>query len=267
MARVRCSTRHASSTLATGLGHHDMNLGQQDTTHAPRTTTDPRDHLPKWLQFALIGLIVYSTAMVALETMPELAPYTEWFSLSETIVVVLFTIEYFTCWIFSEDRLRYPFRLMNLIDLAAILPFYLSFGSGFTVLRSLRLIRLLRLLKLARYNGAMHLLSEAFRRVGPELAMTGMLVAIAIFIAACALYFAEHDAQPDVYSSIPASMWWAITTLTTVGYGDVYPQTAVGRIVAACIMLCGIGLVAIPSGLLASAMTEILREQRRSRGG
>jgi voltage-gated potassium channel len=254
------------ASLAIRLGHEDMNLGHQDHTQAHTTAADPRDHLPKWLQFALIGLILYSTATVALETMPELSQYAEWFTISETVVVILFTIEYFTCWIFSGDRLRYPFRFMNLIDLAAILPFYLSFGAGFTVLRSLRLVRLLRLLKLARYNGAMQLLSEAFRRVGPELAMTGMLVTIAIFIAASALYFAEHDAQPEVYSSIPASMWWAITTLTTVGYGDVYPQTVVGRIVAAGIMLCGIGLVAIPSGLLASAMTEILRERRQSRG-
>jgi voltage-gated potassium channel len=92
--------------------------------------------------------------------------------------------------------------------------------------------------------------------------MTGFVAAIAVVVAASALYFAEHDAQPEIYSSIPASLWWAVVTLTTVGYGDVYPQTVVGRIIGAFIMFCGIGLVAVPSGLLASAMTEIMAERR-----
>jgi voltage-gated potassium channel len=106
-----------------------------------------------------------------------------------------------------------------------------------------------RLFKLARYSQAIRLLGEAFRRVGPELAMTGFVAAIAVVVAASALYFAEHDAQPEIYSSIPASLWWAVVTFTTVGYGDVYPQTVVGRIIGAFIMFCGIGLVAVPSGL------------------
>ena len=229
--------------------------------------SDPRDNLPKWLQFCLVGLILYSTVMVALETVPDLSDYWPLFHISEVVVVILFTIEYVTCWFLSENRRQYPLRPMNIIDLLAILPFYLSLGTSFAVLRSLRLLRMLRLLKLARYSRAIQMLGEAFRRVGPELVMTGLVATVAIFIAASALYFAEHDKQPEVYSSIPASMWWAITTLTTVGYGDIYPRTIAGRIVAACIMLCGIGLVAIPSGLLASAMTEILRERRQSRGG
>jgi voltage-gated potassium channel len=108
----------------------------------------------------------------------------------------------------------------------------------------------------------MKLLGEAFRRVGPELLMTGIVAAIAVVISASMLYFAEHEKQPQFYTSIPATLWWAITTLTTVGYGDVYPQTIIGRIFAGFIMVCGIGLVAVPSGLLASAMTGILHERR-----
>ncbi len=225
-------------------------------------SSDPRDSFPRWLQLGIILLIVYSTVMIALETMPELQGYWLLFHVSETVVVILFTIEYVTCWYLSDDRVRYVFKPMNVVDLAAILPFYLALGTGFAVLRSLRLLRMFRLFKLTRYSRAVKLLSEAFRRVGPELLMTAIVAAIAIVIAASALYFAENEKQPEFYSSIPATLWWAITTFTTVGYGDVYPQTLAGRIVAAFIMLSGIGLVAVPSGLLASAMTEILQERR-----
>ena len=103
--------------------------------------SDPRDNLPKWLQFCLVGLILYSTVMVALETVPDLSDYWPLFHISEVVVVILFTIEYVTCWFLSENRRRYPLRPMNIIDLLAILPFYLSLGTSFAVLRSLRLLR------------------------------------------------------------------------------------------------------------------------------
>ncbi len=166
---------------------------------------DPRDNFPRWLQVTIIGLIVYSTVMIMLETVPELQDYWPVFQASEVVVVVLFTIEYLVSWWLSSDRRRFPFRFMNLIDLAAILPFYLSLGTGFTVLRSLRLFRMFRLFKLARYSQAVRLLSEAFRRVGPELVMTGIIAAIAIVISASALYFAEHDEQPEHYTKHPGN--------------------------------------------------------------
>lgn len=227
---------------------------------------DPRDNFPRWLQVTIIGLIVYSTVMIMLETVPELEDYWPIFQVSEIVVVILFTVEYVVSWWLSSDRWRFPFRFMNLIDLAAILPFYLSLGTGFAVLRSLRLLRMFRLFKLARYSQAVKLLGDAFRRVGPELMMTGIVAIIAIVLSASALYFAEHDKQPENYTSIPETLWWAVTTLTTVGYGDVYPQTVMGRIVAAFIMICGIGMVAVPSGLLASSMTDILHERREQAG-
>ncbi len=226
---------------------------------------DPRDNLPRWLQFFLVALILYSTVMVALETMPELSAYRSFFNVSETVVVIIFTVEYLACWFLSENRLTYPFRPMNIIDLLAIAPFYLAVGVNFSFLRSLRILRMFRLFKLARYSQAIKLLGEALQRVGPELVMTGVVAAIAVVIAASALYFAEHDVQPEVYSSIPASLWWAVVTLTTVGYGDVYPQTILGKIIGAFIMFCGVGLVAVPSGLLASALTEIMGERRQVR--
>ncbi len=224
--------------------------------------TDPRDKLPRWSQISIMLLILYSTVAIALETMPELVAYKRFFHISETVVVIIFTIEYLTCWYLSDNRRSYPFRPMNIIDFLAIAPFYFALGVNFSFLRSLRLLRMFRLFKLARYSNAIKMLGEAFSRVGPELLMTGVVAAIAVVVAASALYFAEHDVQPDVYSSIPASLWWAVVTLTTVGYGDVYPQTIVGRIVAAFIMFMGIGLVAVPSGLLASAMTDIMRDRK-----
>ena len=109
------------------------------------------------------------------------------------------------------------------------------------------------------------MLGEAFRRTAPEMAAFSFVAAVVIVISAMLLYYAEHEAQPETYRSIPASLWWAIVTLTTVGYGDVYPATTIGRVVASVVMLMGIGFIAIPTGLLSSAMTEILYERRNQR--
>lgn len=224
---------------------------------------DARDRVPKWVQIGIQLLIVYSVITIALETMPELSEWGKFFEVSNVVVVGIFTVEYLVFWWLSDDRRRYPFRLTSIIDLLAILPFYLSLGVDLRFIRSVRLLRVFRILKLGKYNRAIQTLGEAIRRTAPELAIIGFAAAVIVVVSAMAMYYAENHAQPEAFRSIPDSLWWAVVTLTTVGYGDVYPVTLVGRIIAAIVMLLGIGLIALPTGIISAAMTEIIRERRQ----
>ena len=231
---------------------------------------DPVESIWSWrLQIVIQVLIVYSVVTTALETMPQLEKHQRFFAISEAIVVVIFTAEYLFWWSRAANPFTYPLQPLAIIDLLAILPFYLSpflaTSLSLTPLRSLRLFRIFRLLKLARYSRSMQILGEAIRRTGPELLVFLFLAGIIVIISAMGLYYAEHDAQPDVYTSIPDSIWWAIVTLTTVGYGDVYPTTGIGRLIASIVMLTGIGFIAVPTSLISSAMTELAYETRAAR--
>lgn len=223
-----------------------------------------------WSQMFIQFLIVYSVVTVALETMEEFAAYRQFFLISEAVVVAIFTVEYIVRLRESKPMWRYPLTPMAIIDLLAILPFYLQHLlatalPSLTVLRMLRLFRIFRLLKLARYSRSLQMLGEAVRRSGPELMVFMFIAGIIVVISAMGLYYAEHEKQPEVYSSIPDSIWWAIVTLTTVGYGDVYPTTTVGRIIASVVMLTGIGFIAVPTSLISSTMTELAMEERQKR--
>lgn len=210
-------------------------------------------------------LILYSVVTMAMETMPELSGWTRFFTGSETVVVLVFTVEYFVRWWWAADRRRYPFSALAIIDLLAVLPFYLAVGLDLRGLRAVRLLRVFQLLKLSRYNQALQTLGEALRRTAPEFAALGTITAMVLFFAAVGVYYAENTRQPEAFASVPAALWWAVVTLTTVGYGDVYPVTPLGKCMASVVMLLGIGWIAIPAGLLSSTLTEMLRE-RRHRG-
>lgn len=225
---------------------------------------DGRDAIAVGTQLAIQALIFYSLITMCLETVPELSMYQSFFGWSEFVVVMVFTVEYAVRWSLSKNKIRYPFQFFSIIDLLAILPFYLQFGVDLRMFRAFRFLRLFRVLKLARYSQAIDTLGLAVRRTAYELAVTAMLAGIIIVVSAMCLYEAEHVAQPEAYPSIPASFWSAVVTLTTVGYGDVYPVTSVGRFIASLIMLAGIGFIAIPAGLISSQLTEILRERRES---
>jgi len=133
------------------------------------------------------------------------------------------------------------------------------------MLRAIRLFRLFRVFKISRYSKTLRTLINVFNIVKEELALTLFVVIVLLIFASSAIYYAEHDAQPENFPSIPASMWWAIVTLTTVGYGDVYPVTPVGKVLAGFIALLGIGLVALPAGIIASGFEEEIRRQRRGK--
>lgn len=219
-------------------------------------------------RIALTTLILVNVAAFIFETTPFAAPYVDAFQLIEVASVAVFSIEYglrlhaaFADPRFAGARappLKWAATPLALVDLLAILPSLLGLGD----LRVLRALRLLRLLKLGRYNAALQLLGRVLRRTQATLLTTLFLVLLALLLTASVLYYAEHDAQPDKFSSIPASMWWAIATLTTTGYGDVAPVTAIGRLLGGATTIIGIGLVALPVGILASAFMEEIRESR-----
>ncbi|MDB4863543.1 ion transporter [Pirellulaceae bacterium] len=217
---------------------------------------------PFWFQISVQCLIIYSIITTFLETVPELKTYATFFHMSEIIVVVIFTLEYLFLWFKSKNKRAYPFGFMASIDLLAIAPFYIGAAVDLRGIRIFRLLRITRLMKLGRYSRAINTLGEAFRRSAPELIVFGIVAMMTLTISAMAIYYAEHEAQPDVFSSLPASLWWAIVTLTTVGYGDVYPITAVGKIIAAAVMLIGIGVIAIPTAIISSNFTDLIKNER-----
>lgn len=216
----------------------------------------------------LTSLIVTNVASFIIETTPWGAKHARAFGIIELSSVVIFAVEYLARLAAAPAdprsrgarfaRLRWALTPLALIDLLAILPTLLGLGD----LRVLRTFRLLRLLKLGRYNTSLQTLGRVLRRTQATLIATLFLVLLALILASSFLYYAEREAQPDAFSSIPASMWWAIATLTTTGFGDVSPITPLGRVLAGITTLVGISVVALPVGILASAFVEELRTKR-----
>ena len=142
------------------------------------------------------------------------------------------------------------------MDLLAILPFYLGLGVDLRSIRVVRLLRLFRLLKITRYSEAIQRLGEAFRVVREELILFGSVALVLLYVSAVGIYYFEKEAQPEEFASIFHSLWWAVITLTTVGYGDFAPETVGGRLFTFVILVVGLGVVAVPTGLLASALSQ-----------
>jgi voltage-gated potassium channel len=177
---------------------------------------------------------------------------------SERIVAVIFTIEYLLRWYASPDRRKYPFTVWSLIDLVAIIPFYLGFFIDAEYLGFIRSLRMLRPLKYIRYNKQMVRLVQALMTTWNELAVVGYLVFVVMLVGSVSMNAIEKDAQPEQFGSIANSAWWMWVTLTTVGYGDVSPVTPLGKCVAAVIMLFGLGMVAGTIGIIANVIGHVL---------
>jgi voltage-gated potassium channel len=237
-------------------------------------TANSRDLPSRIVDLTLIALICISIASVLLESMQEVELLwgAELYWL-EVITVCIFSVEYLLrvwCSIESADqrlagrtpleiRLRYVLSFHAFIDLLAILPFYLMLFGFFGVdMRFLRAIRLLRVLKLTRYSAAIEMLVACIVENGRSLAAAFFILLIVMLMAAAGMYYFEREVQPEAFSSIPAAMWWAFVTLTTVGYGDVTPVTAGGKIFGALITVIGVGMVALPTGILASGYSQQL---------
>jgi voltage-gated potassium channel len=222
-------------------------------------------------EFFILTLIALNVIAVVVETIQEVeVSYKPILWNFEVFSVAVFTVEYILrLWVCPVDpkygkpilgRIRYLFSYLAIIDLLAILPFYLPvlLPFDFRFLRVIRLFRLLRLFKLSRYSRAMASISLVLRAKRGELGIVIMVVFVFLLLSSAIMYEVEREAQPHAFPNIPSAMWWGVVTLTTVGYGDVYPVTATGKFFGAIIALLGIGLFALPAGIIASGFTEQL---------
>lgn len=207
--------------------------------------------------------IIISILSFSIETIPHLTPNQKvMLNIIELVCVIIFTAELILRLITSDKGLKYLLTFYGVIDVLAIAPFYLSLGVDLRGIRAIRLFRLFRLFKLTRYSAAMQRYRLAFTKAKEELVLFGLAALIVIFLAALGIYYFESKVQPDTFSSIPSCLWWAIATLTTVGYGDVYPITAGGKIFTFLILTVGLAAVAVPSGIIATALTETKKEPK-----
>jgi len=233
----------------------------------------PGDRFSKLVDVFLASLITISIVAVILESIPSIeAEFESLFYWLEIFTVSVFTVEYLLrVWSSVEAgtnaesgfraRLRFVFTTHAIIDFVAILPFYLMFFGAFGNLdmRFLRSVRLLRILKLTRYSSAFDMLVTCCRENLRSLGAAFFVLMIVMLLAASGMYFFERHAQPVAFGSIPAAMWWAFVTLTTVGYGDVTPITVGGKVFGALITVVGIGMVALPTGILASGYAQQIK--------
>ncbi|HHI81416.1 MAG TPA: ion transporter [Planctomycetes bacterium] len=209
-------------------------------------------------------LIILSLISFSIETLPNLSLFGQkvlW--LLEISCVTIFSIEYFFRVLVADSKLKFAFSFYGLIDLFAILPFYLSTGIDLRSIRVFRLLRLFRIFKLFRYSRAINRFRLAFLNIKEELVIFLIATSFLLYISSIGIYYFEHEAQPGQFSSVFHCMWWAVATLTTVGYGDVYPITIGGKVFTFFILMIGLGIVAVPAGLIASALTTVLSEEKK----
>lgn len=235
------------------------------------------DPYSRFFDMTILSFIVINVCAFVLGTVEEIyqiAP--SLFTNIELISVGVFSIEYILrVWCCVENprfkgplvgRLRYMFSFMGLVDLVAILPFYLPFITGhYAFFRVIRLVRVFRLFKLARYSKALSSLESVLKNRKEELLSTLFVLFLLLLCVSSLMYYAESHVQPEAFSSIPKAMWWGVATLTTVGYGDVYPITAAGKILGAFVAILGIGLFALPAGIIGASYLDEIENRKKSR--
>ncbi len=217
---------------------------------------DSSSFIGKLVGYVVLGLIVTSCAAVVIETEPELPAWgREWLRRFEFVCTIAFTIEYVLRLWSARSPVKKAFEPLVIIDLLAILPFYAAMLPGvfdLRFLRILRMLRILRVLKLHRYSSALSMLVEVIRACRHKLLAFFFIAAICLFLIGSLMYHVE----PGHFRSIPHALWWAVVTLTTVGYGDIVPESTIGRAIAGVLMLLGISIIAIPTGIISSGLTE-----------
>lgn len=230
----------------------------------------------KFFDYFIMALILLSVIVIILESIPEInTEHIKILQAFNTFSIIIFTVEYILRLYVSnlthpsDSRIKSIFKFVfspyGLIDLLAIIPFYLPMliVMDLRFLRILRLIRFLRVLKVNRYNNSLNIIGAVIKEKKSELAVTGFVTFLVLLLASFLMYYVEGGKQPEKFSSILDSFWWAVATLTTVGYGDVYPITGFGKVVSGLIALLGIGLVALPTGLISAGFISKIESQKK----
>lgn len=240
---------------------------------------DPADGISRaewWINLLLTVMIILTVASTMLATLPNLTPgHRAALRAFELTAFVIFAAEYAArLWVVPERRaargqapqagqyLRYALSPLPLIDLIVLLSLLTPVTMPVAALRGLRFLKLIGILKLGRYSDALQIIGQTLRARSGELAVLGLIVTVLIFIAASVLYYTESRLGTPCFESIPHAMWWAVVTLSTTGYGDCYPKGTSSKIAAGAIMLLGVGLVALPAGIIASGFTEAMTRHR-----
>jgi len=211
-------------------------------------------------------LIILSIITFSIETIPNLSQNTiDILNTFEKFTIIIFTFEYIVRIYTADKKLKYIFSFYRIIDFLAIIPFYLTYFLDLRTIKAFRLFRLFRLLKLVRYNRTLDKFQKAIINAREEFIIFFILTLIIFYLASVGIYYFENEAQPKNFASIFDAMWWAVATLTTVGYGDIYPITIGGKIFTTIMLLIGLGIVGIPAGIVASALTEVNKEEDKEK--
>jgi voltage-gated potassium channel len=231
-----------------------------------RRIVEENDNRPgRAFDLAIQTLIVLSLVAFSIDTLPNLSPsLRRALDAFEAFTLSVFVAEYALRVLVACRKRSFVFSFYGLVDLLAIAPVFLPIGLDLRSLRVFRLLRLIRILKLFRYNRAADRFRRAFVAIRAELTLFLAACLMVLYLASVGIYYFEHPAQPEAFRSVFSSMWWAVATLTTVGYGDIYPITTGGRLFTALILFVGLGVVAIPAGLVASALSAVFREEEEA---
>lgn len=238
-----------------------------------------RSIMARLIRIFIVLLIVLNLLSVVIETANNIAQtYARYFLILEEITIVAFSIEYvLRAWVCTLDknfrhpikgRLKYLLSPIAIVDLLAIVPFYLLFIVHIDIrtLSMLRTFRILRIFKLRRYAHGLDVIFRVIHSKLEELAIVFSTLIIMLVIVSSVMYYLERDFQPEIFSSIPATMWWGVATLTTIGYGDMVPMTMYGKLFGSIVSLIGLAMFALPAAILTSGFTEQMREEKRKRG-
>jgi len=227
--------------------------------------------------YLIMTLIVLNVIAVVCATVDSLYDkYQSFFECFELFSVVVFSIEHclhvWCCNVSAKyrhpiwGRIKFMLTPLAIVDLIAILPFYLPLiSSDLRFIRALRLLRLFRLFKMTKYSRSLRMLLRVIKNKKEDLLVTVFVVGLVLVMGSSIIYYVEHNVQPDKFPHIPAALWWGVVTLTTVGYGDVYPITPLGKFLGAIVALFGIGIFALPAGIIASGFNEEIQKRQTLR--
>ena len=255
----------------------NSNWSRKEIYNVLEVTRGKKSKASLFFNSILLTTISLNTFAIILHSVKSLRhDFVTFFSDFEYFSVIFFTIEYFVrLWVCVENekyrhplwgRIRYMFSAGALIDLLAIMPFYLSnFTSDTSLIRILRLFRIFRLFKFSRYVHALKVIESVFKDKREELILSFVFFIFTLLIASSTMYYIENPAQPNVFSSIPATLWWGVTTITSVGYGDAYPITPLGKLLGGIVAVAGVAMFALPTGIFVSGFNEHIKSSKQDK--